>query len=134
MIRFDEQQDDVPWEEDQYWGKQIVPPFLFGMKHAILFQMALIPLTMSRNTISALSNSKLNHFLPLNKAVQAHIYLGYMMVCLSVSATVVFFAFLGLLCAEGESGACEKLTSEIMITGYFIVTLVVSSFWALGVS
>ena len=111
-----------------------IPCFAGGCSHTlsaqsstVLFQMALIPLSMSRYTIAALSNSKLNHFLPLNKAVQAHIYLGYVMFGLSILATIMFFAFLGLLCSEGESDACNKLTSEIMITGYFMIGLLVSS-------
>ena len=32
----------------------------------------------------------------------------------------------GLLCFEGEGEACDKLTSEIMITGYCIMALLVS--------
>ena len=130
----------------------------------VLFQMALIPFTMSRYTIASLSNSKLNDYLPLNKSMSIHIYLGYTMVCFSIMATVMvsffffccidwqcmmwsrysyfyhslthipyvtsihiqFFAFLGLLCSEGEGEACDKLTSEIMITGYCIMALLVS--------
>ena len=62
----------------------------------VLFQMALIPFTMSRYTIASLSNSKLNDYLPLNKSMSIHIYLGYTMVCFSIMATVMvsFFFFL----------------------------------------
>ena len=45
---------------------------------------------------------------------------------LSTSIHIQFFAFLGLLCSEGEGVACDKLTSEIMITGYCIMALLVS--------
>ena len=63
--------------------------------HAILFQMFLIPLTMSRYSIANLSTSKLNNYLPLDKALRIHIYLGYTMVSIVFLATLVFFAFFG---------------------------------------
>ena len=130
MVRFEQQENDVSEDASRYWAKRIVPPFLFGSKHAstflntsvlrvhlkltqtgplfflinsfrisislVLFQMALIPFTMSRYTIASLTNSKLNDYLPLNKSVNIHIYLGYTMVCFSIMATVMvsFFFFL----------------------------------------
>lgn len=81
---------------------------------------------MSRYSIAALSSSMLNYYLPLDKSVRIHIYLGYTMVTISFMALVIFFVFLGLLCSEGEEEACDKLGSEIMITGYFIAGLLVS--------
>jgi len=93
----------------------------------VLFQMALIPLTMSRYTIAALSSSKLNYYLPLDKSLRIHIYLGYTMVSISFMALIIFFVFLGLLCSEGDDASCDKLGSEIMITGYCIVGLLVST-------
>lgn len=89
--------------------------------HAILFQMALIPFTMSRYTIATFSKSKLNKYLPLDKALRIHIHLGYTMVSIVFAATIVFFVFFGLSCAEGEEAFCDKFTSEIMITGYCIL-------------
>lgn len=124
MVRFEQQENDVPEDASRYWAKRIVPPFLFGSKHAstssflnasvlrvllklaaqthlsyqlishlylflVLFQMALIPFTMSRYTIASLSNSKLNGYLPLNKSMSIHKYLGYTMVCFSIMATVI---------------------------------------------
>ena len=126
MIRYGQQEGTVPDDASRYSAKRIVPPFLFGSKHAILFQMALIPLTMSRYTIASLSTSKLNYYLPLNKSLHIHIYLGYTMIALSFLALFVFFAFLGLLCNDGEDDACAALTSEIMITGIIICGLTVS--------
>ena len=52
--------------------------------HAILFQMALLPLTMSRYSIAALSETVLNDFVPLNRAVRMHVHLGYVMVSASI--------------------------------------------------
>jgi len=93
--------------------------------HAILFQMALIPLTMCRTSIAKLSGSGLNRFIPLNRAVRIHIWLGYVMISIVCLATLVFFLFFGLLCIGGPSypgdeKICAKFTSEIMITGYVI--------------
>ena len=97
----------------------------------VLFQMALIPLTMSRYTIAALSSSRLNYYLPLDKSLRIHIYLGYTMVSISIMALIIFFVFLGLLCSEGDEASCDKLGSEIMITGYCIAGLLVSTmFWS----
>ena len=91
----------------------------------VLFQMALIPLTMSRYTIAALSSSRLNYYLPLDKSLRIHIYLGYSVV--SISFMAIFYVFLGLLCSEGDEASCDKLGSEIMITGYIIAGLLVST-------
>lgn len=82
--------------------------------------MALIPFTMSRYSISCLSGSKLNRYLPLNKSVAIHIYLGYTVMLIVFLATIIFIAFFGILCSEGDKVYCDALTSEIMITGYCI--------------
>lgn len=82
--------------------------------------MALLPLTMARFSIAALSDSTLDRFIPLNKSVRIHIHLGYTMVIIGFFATLFFFAFFGLLCAQGEEAFCDKFTSEIMCTGYAI--------------
>lgn len=58
LIKFQELEMAVPVGAPYYWGKRIIPPLEFGSMHAILFQMALLPLTMSRYTISSLSNSR----------------------------------------------------------------------------
>lgn len=126
LIKFQEQEGKVPEEAHRYWAKRIVPPLEFGSMHAILFQMALIPFTMSRYTIASLSTSKLNYYLPLNKALRIHIHLGYTMVSIVFLATIVFFTFFGLLCSEGDEAFCDKFTTEIMITGYCILGLLVS--------
>ena len=104
-------------------------PYTFAVVsfYSVLFQMALIPFTMSRYTIATFSNSSLNKYLPLDKALRIHIHLGYTMVSIVFSATIVFFIFFGLSCSEGEEAFCDKFTSEIMITGYCILGLLVSS-------
>ena len=100
--------------------------FVVACSCSVLFQMALIPFTMSRYTIATFSKSSLNKYLPLDKALRIHIHLGYTMVSIVFSATIVFFIFFGLSCSEGEEAFCDKFTSEIMITGYCILGLLVS--------
>ena len=95
LIKFQAQADTVPEGAPRYWAKRLIPPLEFGSMHAILFQMFLIPLTMSRYSIANLSTSKLNNYLPLDKALRIHIYLGYTMVSIVFLATLVFFAFFG---------------------------------------
>jgi hypothetical protein len=108
----------VPLNAPFYWSKRIVPPLEFGAMHAILFQMALIPLTMSRYSIATLSGGILDRFVPLNRTLRMHIYLGYTMVIIVFLGTMLFFGFFGFLCSKGQQEFCEKFTSEIMCTGY----------------
>jgi predicted ferric reductase len=114
----------VPEGETHYWLKRIAPPIEYGCSHAILLQMALIPLTMSRFSIAALSESVLDRFVPLNRALRIHIHLGYTMVLIVFLATLFSFAVSGVLCTDGEQDSCDKFTSEIMMTGYGILSIV----------
>eukprot|EP00339_Tiarina_fusa_P005595 CAMPEP_0117040420 /NCGR_PEP_ID=MMETSP0472-20121206/28285_1 /TAXON_ID=693140 ORGANISM="Tiarina fusus, Strain LIS" /NCGR_SAMPLE_ID=MMETSP0472 /ASSEMBLY_ACC=CAM_ASM_000603 /LENGTH=281 /DNA_ID=CAMNT_0004751141 /DNA_START=148 /DNA_END=989 /DNA_ORIENTATION=- len=76
---------------------------------------------MSRFSISALSESVVDKLVPLNRTLRMHIHLGYTMVVIVFFATLFFFFFFGLICAEGDDTFCAKFTSEIMITGYVIL-------------
>jgi predicted ferric reductase len=91
--------------------------------HAILFQMALIPMTMCRFSIAALSESFIDKIVPLNQALRMHIHLGYTMITILFLATGFFFVFFGVLCADGDQQFCDKFKSEIMITGYVILSM-----------
>eukprot|EP00536_Pseudo-nitzschia_multiseries_P001387 jgi/Psemu1/181111/e_gw1.18.42.1 len=121
LIKFEEQAGKVPEGANRYWLKRLVPPIEFGSMHAILFQMALIPITMCRFSIAALAESVVNKVIPLNRALAMHIHLGYTMIVIVFLATIVFFFFFGLLCSEGEQKFCDNFTMEIMITGYCIL-------------
>jgi predicted ferric reductase len=88
--------------------------------HAILFQAALLPLTMARLSIASLSQSFLDNLIPLNRALHMHIHLGYTMITIVILAICLFFTFFGLLCSDGDQAFCDKFTTEIMITGYVI--------------
>lgn len=120
-IKFNEQRMGVPDGAPSYWWKRLVPVVEFGTMHAILYQMALLPLTMSRYSIAALSESIVEHFVPLNRTLKMHIFLGYFMIVAVFLSTCLFFAFFGLMCARGEESFCDNFRSEIMCTGYGIV-------------
>jgi hypothetical protein len=123
LKKFQLQEQSVPEGASHYWLRRIGPPLDFGLMHASLLQMALIPLTMSRFSIAALSQSVLDRFVPLNRALRMHIHLGYTMVGIVFLDTAFFFTFFGILCADGEQAYCDKFTSEIMITGYGILAI-----------
>jgi predicted ferric reductase len=55
--------------------------------------------------------------------IKIHIHLGYSTVGLVVFATLLFLVHDGTLCAGGEEYYCNRLMSEIMITGYGITVL-----------
>mmetsp|Transcript_27327 Transcript_27327/g.49639 ORF Transcript_27327/g.49639 Transcript_27327/m.49639 type:complete len:893 (-) Transcript_27327:132-2810(-) len=121
LVKFREQEGKVPLVANRYWLKVVVPSLEFGSMHAILFQMALIPLTMSKLSIGAGASSVINKFVPFDRMMRIHIHLGYTMISIVVLATGFFFGFFGILCADGEAAFCSKFTSEIMITGYCIL-------------
>jgi hypothetical protein len=106
--KWQQQELNVPEAAPHYWLKRIAPPLEFGSMHAILLQMALIPLTMSRFSIAALSDSVLDRFVPLNRAVRIHMHLGYTVAFIVFLATAFFFVFFGILCADGEQAFCDK--------------------------
>eukprot|EP00982_Pelagococcus_subviridis_P006025 29943-Pelagococcus_subviridis.AAC.1 len=54
----------VPEGANLYWWKRLVPPVEFGTMHAMLLQLALIPMTMARHTIATLSATSLARFVP----------------------------------------------------------------------
>ena len=116
----------------RYWWKVLTPSFEFGVMHVVLFQMALLPLSMSRFSIAVLSDSWVGKIFPFDRVVDMHIYLGYLMVVLVSLATIVFFIFFGMLCEEqklgleplppdGERTFCTNFQTEIMSTGYGII-------------
>ncbi|KAK3247728.1 hypothetical protein CYMTET_42781 [Cymbomonas tetramitiformis] len=129
--KFRVQEEKVPDVAPNYWWKRMVPPMEFGAMHAILFQMALLPLTMSRHAVSVLSDTLLGHFIPFERVVALHIHLGYTMCTIVFGSTGVFFLFFGFMCDEQKNGReptpngvmtfCEKFTEEIMLTGLGIL-------------
>jgi predicted ferric reductase len=114
--------DDVPY----YWLQRIGPPIIFGCKHAILLQMAMLPLTMSRFSIACLSDTIINRFIPMERAQCVHIIVGYTMGALTILANLLFFVYYGILCSGDVPGFCNRLTGEIMVTGYAISALVIA--------
>jgi predicted ferric reductase len=121
---------------NRYWEKRLIPPLEFGAMHAILFQMALLPLTMCRVSLARLAQTELERFVPFNRITAFHIHLGYTMITFVLVGTVVFFIFFGIMCDEqkrgieplnkkGEEQWCDKMTSEIMLTGIGILVALV---------
>ena len=126
FVKFNEHQENDGGDGLSAWEntwRSIVYPFQFGIKHVILFQLALLPLTMSRYSISALDNAcpLVNRFLPMCHMLSVHVYVASVMVVLVFLATVVYMIFFGVLCGQGIEEYCTKLTSEIMCSGYAIV-------------
>jgi predicted ferric reductase len=112
--------------------------------HAILFQMALLPLSMRRFTLAQLSHTPLLKYVPFNKITAMHIHLGYTKVLIVFLATVFFFGFFGMLCQDQKNGTeklgpgeehtfCMKFETEIMRTGFGILGCLLliggTSFW-----
>jgi hypothetical protein len=118
----------VPEGANLYWWKRLVPPVEFGTMHAMLLQLALIPMTMARHTIATLSATSLARFVPFQHTLRMHIHLGYVMVLVVFLSTVLFFVFFGQGCVDQRSGKeplvngkesfCDSMKSEIMLTGY----------------
>ena len=132
-VKYRVKEAKVPDGVNLYWWKRLTPPIAYGAKQAIMFQMALLPLTMARQTVAALSNTYIGRkFVPLHKIFAMHVHLGYVMCSLIFAATIIFFAFFGQGCAQQRSGKepspngvrtfCKNLTSEIMATGYLAIT------------
>lgn len=124
LLKFDQKQALVPVGAPRYWWKRVVPPLEFASMHALLFQLALIPLTMTRYSIAGLSETIVNRFVPLNRAIRIHIHLGYTVAMLVVASTIVFVVFFGVLCSDGDQQFCDKFRSEIMCTGYGILATI----------
>eukprot|EP00419_Tripos_fusus_P015082 CAMPEP_0172762064 /NCGR_PEP_ID=MMETSP1074-20121228/172737_1 /TAXON_ID=2916 /ORGANISM="Ceratium fusus, Strain PA161109" /LENGTH=407 /DNA_ID=CAMNT_0013596393 /DNA_START=115 /DNA_END=1334 /DNA_ORIENTATION=+ len=122
----------VPEGAPNYWWKRIVPPTEFGLMHAILFQLVLIPLTMCRHLLVQLGKTPLKAIIPLEHITAFHIFLGYVFCFVMVGSVILFVTFFGKVCSDHNSGKdptnlCEKFTEEIMLTGYGILasTLIV---------
>ena len=72
----------TPPDADRYWLRVLAPPFTYGAKHVILFQLAVIPLTMCRLTIVHASGTFLKRLIPFNHILKSHIAIGYGIVVL----------------------------------------------------
>ena len=86
-----------------------VPKFEFGMMHAILFQLAVLPLTMCRLSIASLSDTFLCRFLPFNRMTDYHIAIGYTLVIFLLATVSIFFMFFGVICNSGDDSFCRKV-------------------------
>ena len=74
--KFRAQEGKVPFGANRYWWKLLLPPLEFGSMHAILFQIALLPLSICRFTLAQLSHTPPRKYVPFNKTTAMHIHLG----------------------------------------------------------
>ena len=108
---------NVPEGAPNYWLKRLMPPFEFGLvscnfswrdvyvyrqakqltsvyhepalqMHAILFQLALLPLTMAKRLLALLSTEVLGSTFPFQHIMQFHIQVGYAFCILLLGATM----------------------------------------------
>jgi hypothetical protein len=132
LIKWQEKQSAVPQKDTTEFAgwKAIVATINYGAMHVILFQMALLPLTMAKYCIAALGSGGgsssicciLNRFVPMNRMLNMHIYLGSCMIALVFVASTVYITFFSVLClVYDEQEYCTKLSSEIMCSGYAIL-------------
>ena len=122
-IKFRRQEAGVPGGAPNRGLKRFTPPFEFGTMHAILFQIALIPLTMCKGTLAWLAtHSPLRSAFPFEHVTEFHIFVGYVFCVLMVISVGVFFFFFGSVCSDHLNGRdpadlCRKFSREIMFTG-----------------
>ena len=88
-----------------------VPTFEFGMMHAILFQLAILPLTMCRLSIATLSRTSFSYFIPFERMTDYHIAVGYVLVIFLLATISIFFMFFGVICTSGDTSFCAKVSS-----------------------
>jgi predicted ferric reductase len=87
---------------------------------------------MCRFTLSYLNQTSLKKVLPLNNVLAIHIYLGYIVIGLSLMVTIIFLAYYGILCEDEGTGDddnadgtnyCHKVSTEIFLTGIAMMIL-----------
>lgn len=66
LMKFQSQSTTVPAAAPFRSWKVGVPTFEFGTMHAILFQLAILPLTMCRLLIASLSKTAISKIIPFN--------------------------------------------------------------------
>ena len=72
-VKYRVKEAEVPDGVNLYWWKRLTPPIAYGAKQAIMFQMMLLPLTMARQTVAAMSNTYFGRKLvPLHKIFAMH--------------------------------------------------------------
>ncbi|GFH55403.1 hypothetical protein CTEN210_11879 [Chaetoceros tenuissimus] len=133
LLKFQSQSSKVPEAAPFYTWKIGVPTFEFGTMHAILYQLAILPLTMCRLLIANFSETFVSKIIPFDEMTRCHIGIGYTFAFLLLVTIIVFLMFFGVVCNSGDQNFCKKFTTEIMITGYVIfvafMTVAVTSFF-----
>lgn len=115
LKKFDSQTSAVHIDAPYYNWKVGIPTFEFGTMHALLFQLAILPLTMCRLVVSTLSSTFLNNYIPFNEMTKCHIFIGYTFIVLLLAALLIFFLFFGVVCNSGDASFCKKVRFYIYI-------------------
>ena len=100
-MKFRQKEAGVPAGAPNYWLKRLIPPLEFGLMHAILFQMCIIPITMSKNLLAYLSTFLTT--VPFEHITQFHIHIGYTTTSASASSSPRSSSL-------GSSGRCAWTT------------------------
>jgi len=82
--------------------------------HAIPFQLAVLPLTMSRLLVSTLSSTYLSEYIPFNEMTKCHIALGYALVLLVITTTVIFICGDVSFCSRKVSGMDTTFVEKLL--------------------
>ena len=112
LKKFDSQMEKVPSGAPFHSWNVGVPKFEFGMMHAILFQLAVLPLAMCRLSVASLSDALLCRFLPFNSMTDYHIAIWYIFVIFVLATVSVSFMFFGVICNSGDDSFCRKVWSN----------------------
>lgn len=132
---------DCP-KANRYWARVLTPTLEFGLMHAIMLQMSVLPLTMCHHTLESLADTILQRFVPLHRVQRLHIFIGTFVSTMLVFAVGGFLTFFGMLCRDSRNGGskwkppdfenendCKKFNSEIFITGMIVfgMTLIIGA-------
>lgn len=109
LIKWAETLEKTPLNAPFYWFERTIPAVEFGAMHSTLFQLALLPITMSRHLITAtgIGNTAAAHFV--------HLHLGYACTLTIIAGGLQLTAFFGLICQAGQEGFqahCDRFVSE----------------------
>jgi len=93
-IRLAAQEGTVTEGVANYGMKRYLPPFLYALKHVLLLQLLLQPLTMCRTTLAYLGTTRIGKALPLHHIPALHMHFGYFFCFIMVVTLTLFIAML----------------------------------------
>lgn len=128
--------------DPNYVQKAIVPQVEFALMFLLLWGLIMLPLSMMRYTANRLAQTWVARWLPVDRLVDFHVFIGYHMLFQIGAVVILFMGHIGHLCVayragiEPENfcngknscvdGVCDDgvaFNSEIMATGYAIFAI-----------